>query len=154
MHLAVTPSHCVFTQGLDQMELPVRHGEGKFFAAPEVLTRDRGQGPDRPEVRHRRRGRSRRALPGQSQRLALDMAGVCDATGRVLGLMPHPEAYVTAFQHPTWTAQKETWRRQGLPYPEQEGAGLAIFRNAVDYLQGRGLDLTPRRKAAKKDARK
>ena len=64
----------------------------------------------------------------------LDIAGISDATGRVLGLMPHPEAHITSFQHPTWTREKETWRRRGQPYPEQDGAGLAIFRNAVNYL--------------------
>ena len=57
--------------------------------------------------------------------------------------MPHPEAHVTSFQHPTWTREKETWRRQGQPYPEQEGAGLAIFRNAVKYLrESGGLNFT------------
>ena len=57
-----------------------------------------------------------------------------DASGRILGLMPHPEAFISAFQHPTWTKQKEAWRRQGLPYPAPPGAGLKIFNNAVEYL--------------------
>jgi phosphoribosylformylglycinamidine synthase len=65
----------------------------------------------------------------------LDIAGICDATGRVLGLMPHPEAHISSLQHPTWTRQKEAWRRRGEPYPEQVGAGLSIFMNAVGYLQ-------------------
>ena len=60
---------------------------------------------------------------------------VTDATGRVLGLMPHPEAHISSFQHPTWTREKEAWRRRGEPYPEQVGDGLAIFTNAVRYLQ-------------------
>ena len=67
----------------------------------------------------------------------LDIAGICDATGRVLGLMPHPEAHISSFQHPTWTREKEAWRRRGEPYPEQVGAGLAIFKNAVGYLEGK-----------------
>ena len=65
----------------------------------------------------------------------LDIAGVTDATGRVLGLMPHPEAHISSFQHPTWTRDKETWRRRNEPYPEQVGAGLAIFKNTVRYLE-------------------
>ena len=73
-------------------------------------------------------------FPDNPNGSALDIAGVTDATGRVLGLMPHPEAHVTSFQHPTWTREKESWRRRGQAYPEQEGAGLAIFRNAVHYL--------------------
>ena len=52
-----------------------------------------------------------------------DIAGICDPTGRVFGLMPHPEAYVDRTNHPRWT-------REELPL---EGAGLQVFRNAVEY---------------------
>ena len=63
VHLKVTPSHCVFTKGLDHLELPIRHGEGKFFAAPEVLAeiRDKGQIALKYATADGRRGR--RALP-------------------------------------------------------------------------------------------
>ena len=54
-----------------------------------------------------------------------DIAGVCDATGRVLGLMPHPERHVLPTQHPRWT-------REGL---KTEGDGLQLFRNAVEFFQ-------------------
>jgi phosphoribosylformylglycinamidine synthase subunit PurQ / glutaminase len=54
-----------------------------------------------------------------------DIAGVCDPTGLVFGLMPHPERYVDPVQHPAWTRQN--------PLPE-EGAGLAIFQNAVRHV--------------------
>ena len=64
----------------------------------------------------------------------MDIAGICDTTGRVLGLMPHPEAHISSFQHPTWTRDKEAFRRLGKPYPDQVGAGLALFQNAVNYL--------------------
>ncbi len=135
VHLIVTPSHCVFTRGLDHLELPIRHGEGKFFAAPEVLgeIRDRGQIALKYATAEGSEAAGR--FPDNPNGSLLDIAGVTDASGRVLGLMPHPEAHVTSFQHPTWTREKEFFRRQGKPYPEQEGAGLAIFRNAVDYLK-------------------
>jgi phosphoribosylformylglycinamidine synthase len=55
------------------------------------------------------------------------IAGVCDSTGRVFGLMPHPEAFLHRTNHPRWT-------REDLP---DEGQGLAIFRNAVSFLQSR-----------------
>jgi phosphoribosylformylglycinamidine synthase len=54
-----------------------------------------------------------------------DVAGLTDATGRILGLMPHPERFVRRTQHPFWTAGD-------LP---EDGDGLAIFRNAVRYLK-------------------
>ncbi|MBT6846095.1 MAG: phosphoribosylformylglycinamidine synthase, partial [Planctomycetaceae bacterium] len=53
----------------------------------------------------------------------LNVAGVCDTSGRVFGLMPHPERFIDGTQHPRWT-------REGL---QAEGAGMAIFRNAVEY---------------------
>ena len=57
---------------------------------------------------------------------AKNIAGICDATGRILGLMPHPERYLSRYNHPRWTREK-------LP---EEGDGLAIFRNAVRYAEG------------------
>jgi phosphoribosylformylglycinamidine synthase I len=135
VHLKASPSACVFTQGLDYLWLPIRHGEGKFYAAAEVLAElaDRGQialkyaTPEgRPAV-----GR----FPDNPNGSLMDIAGICDATGRVLGLMPHPEAHISSLQHPTWTRTKEAWRRRGEPYPEQVGAGLALFHNAIRYLQ-------------------
>jgi phosphoribosylformylglycinamidine synthase len=53
-----------------------------------------------------------------------NIAGVCDSTGRVLGMMPHPERHIDPTQHPRWT-------REGL---KAEGDGIAIFRNAVNYI--------------------
>ena len=61
--------------------------------------------------------------PANPNGSADDVAGVCDATGRVLGLMPHPERHVLPVQHPRWT-------RNGLA---AEGDGLRLFRNAVEY---------------------
>jgi len=135
VHLKAIPSKCVFTQGLDLLELPIRHGEGKFFAPGPVLAElaDRGQ----IVFKYATPGGNAAAgrFPHNPNGSLLDIAGICDPTGRVLGLMPHPEAHIAATQHPAWTAQKEQWRRRGEPYPEPEGAGLAIFQNAVRYLE-------------------
>ncbi len=135
VHLKVTPSRCVFTKGLDQLELPIRHGEGKFFAAPEVLSDIQEQGQIALKYATAAGAAAAGRFPDNPNGSLLDIAGVTDATGRVLGLMPHPEAHITSFQHPTWTREKETWRRRNQAYPGQEGAGLAIFRNAVQYLK-------------------
>ena len=52
-----------------------------------------------------------------------DIAGICDATGLVLGMMPHPERYVEQQQHPNW--------RRGFVEPH----GLPIFKNAIQYVK-------------------
>lgn len=135
VHLAAdTASHCVLTRGIEHIELPIRHGEGKFFAEAPVLERLVG-------------GRQvilRYAAPGGQPargKFALnpngsidDIAGICDVTGRVAGLMPHPEAFNHFTNHPEWTFLKEEYKRAGRPLPE-EGDGIRIFRNAVEYFR-------------------
>jgi phosphoribosylformylglycinamidine synthase subunit PurQ / glutaminase len=134
VHLKALPSPCVFTRGLDLLELPIRHGEGKFHAPPMLLAQlqDRGQIVLKYATPAGRPAAGR--FPENPNGSALDIAGICDVTGRVLGLMPHPEAHISAYQHPTWTRAKEQWRRRGETYPEQDGPGLKIFPNAVEYL--------------------
>jgi phosphoribosylformylglycinamidine synthase I len=121
-------SPCVWTRGLDSMELPVRHGEGRFVASEEVLR----------ELEERRLVALRYATrwgeatapvpyPDNPNGSTHDIGGVCDATGRVFGLMPHPEAFVLPQHHPRWTRETVT-----------EGMGSRIFRNAVSYLEAQG----------------
>jgi phosphoribosylformylglycinamidine synthase len=59
------------------------------------------------------------------------VAGVCDPSGRIFGLMPHPEAYLSPYNHPSWTRRAAL----GLSLPE-EGEGVALFRNAVSFVRG------------------
>jgi phosphoribosylformylglycinamidine synthase len=65
------------------------------------------------------------AFPENPNGSLADVAGICDETGRVCGLMPHPERYIDPTQHPRWT-------RGPLP---PAGDGLRVFQNAVGYFQ-------------------
>jgi phosphoribosylformylglycinamidine synthase I len=135
VHLKVNPdSPCVFTKGLDIFELPIRHGEGKFYADPEILSTLQKNGQIALQYALPTGSLAGGSFPHNPNGSALDIAGICDATGLVLGLMPHPEAHISPLQHPAWTHDKETYRRQGLPYPLEGRAGLTIFKNAVQYL--------------------
>lgn len=111
-------SKCVWTKGLGEFELPIAHGEGRFaVASPAVLEQLKANG----QVALR--------YVGENPNGTTDgIAGVCDASGRVFGLMPHPERHVRASQHPGWTAL-------GLN-SEGEGPGLKVFRNAVEVARG------------------
>jgi len=149
VYLGVDPaSKCVFTKGLETIDLPIRHGEGKFYAPPEVLDRlgDSGQVVLRYCRPEQQGGRDLRDQAGPHYRPAQglfpfnpngsldDIAGICDPTGRVFGLMPHPEAFHHLTNHPDWPGLVEQRKRRGLPL-DWEGHGLKIFRNAVRFAQ-------------------
>jgi phosphoribosylformylglycinamidine synthase I len=136
VRLTVTPqSHSVFTRGISGLELPVRHGEGKFYASPKTIEQlflnqqvvlqyagDNGKAADG-------------VWPLNPNGSLRDIAGICDATGRVFGLMPHPEAFNHFTNHPDWTLRKEALSRQGETALPEEGEGIRIFRNAVEYMR-------------------
>jgi phosphoribosylformylglycinamidine synthase len=123
-------SPCVWTRGLRTMEMPTRHGEGKFLTeSPELLERleanaqvaARYVDPD---------GKPTTEWPHNPNGSPGGVAGVCDPSGRLFGLMPHPDAYLYPFHHPDWRRH----RRSGtLP---AEGEGMRIFRNGVDAAAG------------------
>ena len=125
-------SPCLFTRGLKRLELPVRHGEGRFLCEPGTLERIEemglvalryGDGRGRPA------GGKWPANPNGSLN---DIAGICDPSGRVFGLMPHPEAFYRQSQHPAWTLQRERARRRGRPWdPMDPAPGLEMFKLAV-----------------------
>lgn len=119
-------SPCVWTQGIDQIDLPTRHGEGKFLAADTEILHRLQQGHQIAVRYVDDDGVPTQAWPANPNGSDKAVAGICDPTGRLFGLMPHPDAYLYPFQHPQWT-------RQRLSHdPPSEGAGLAIFRNGVD----------------------
>jgi phosphoribosylformylglycinamidine synthase len=104
-------SRSLFLRDLEELELPIAHGEGRVVTEPEFL----------PALEERTPLRYRQNPNGS----VADIAGVCNAAGNVFGLMPHPERFVTPEQHPLRT------RGSGRP-----PAGLAIFANAVRAVQG------------------
>ncbi|MFM8805193.1 MAG: phosphoribosylformylglycinamidine synthase subunit PurQ [Planctomycetia bacterium] len=118
VHLRTTPGRCVFLQGMDRFDLPVAHGEGRFvtrspddFAAFDAA----GQLVLRYDV-------DPAGVSSNPNGAMGDVAGACDETGRILGLMPHPERFIDAIQHPAWNGRLD---------PAAAGAGLPIFANAV-----------------------
>lgn len=131
-----TQSPCVFTRGLEHMELPVRHGEGKFIADQAVI--DRLVNQHQVVCRYARPDGSpaKGSFPANPNGSIDDIAGICDATGRVFGLMPHPEAYNHRSNHPDWSRAKHSGRC-GSRQAEfvLSPTGLRIFENAVQYLQ-------------------
>jgi len=119
-------SPCVFTKGLDLFRLPIRHGEGKFVADPATLERlEKG---NMVALRYATAsGDYAKDFPENPNGSLNSIAGICDASGRVFGLMPHPEAFLSPFNAPDWQKAKIEGR---LP---SDGEGKAIFENAVSF---------------------
>jgi phosphoribosylformylglycinamidine synthase subunit PurQ / glutaminase len=125
---AVKGSRCVWTAGLQPplIELPVAHGEGKFIPADDSVRRALWESGQVALVYAREDGAAARGqFPDNPNGSVDDIAGVCDASGLVFGLMPHPERYVEPLQHPAWTSQRP---------PRKTGHGLQIFANAVKHV--------------------
>jgi phosphoribosylformylglycinamidine synthase len=127
VYLKINPnSPCIFTKGMKGNYLPVRHGEGKFIPKDEVVQgelkkRERIALQYSDEAFHE----SIMDYPLNPNGSIDAVAGICNESGRLLGMMPHPEAYHHRTNHPRWT-------REELP---EEGMGIAFFRNAVQYIQ-------------------
>ena len=135
-------SPCIWTKGMSRIECPVRHGEGKYVM-PTAEDLDRLSSNHQLTVRYVDpttpvgSGLSDEPLsyplsPNGSMR---NIAGICDSTGLVFGLMPHPEAIYARWLHPTHTRQDGD--THGPSLDGGEGAGLQLFRNAVEYVQQR-----------------
>lgn len=120
--LAPQSSTCIWTRGLtDLIECPVAHGEGNF-----VLTDSAALPPEQIALTYRQRDGqpAGAAYPANPNGSRGDIAGVCNRRGNVIGLMPHPEDHVHAYQHPRWT------RGEG------GHMGLPLFVNGVRYAEG------------------
>ncbi|MGB2631222.1 MAG: phosphoribosylformylglycinamidine synthase I [Candidatus Omnitrophota bacterium] len=122
-----TDEKCIWTRGLpDIIYLPVAHAEGKFLPKNDSVLkklRDNGQ----IVFRYAGKDGGRPSYPENPNGSIDDIAGICDPTGRILGLMPHPERHITYLQHPNW-------RR----YPGKSkdmGVGLKIFENGVNFAE-------------------
>jgi phosphoribosylformylglycinamidine synthase len=124
-----TNTNGVFTKGLGTMPMPIRHGEGKLFTPDrELLERLEQEGcvacryvdPDTNEPATK--------FPMNPNGSLNSIAGLCDPSGRVLGMMPHPEAFLFPENHPNWDRQAGALA--------EHGQGLKLFENAVAYLRG------------------
>jgi phosphoribosylformylglycinamidine (FGAM) synthase-like amidotransferase family enzyme len=147
VRLGVAGNKCVFLSGITEMELPVAHGEGRFMtrdASTLAALRENGQlvlryeslqragASPPPTVENgteygpaRAHGQQSVPYPANPNGAVENIAGICDVSGRVFGLMPHPERFVDPTQHPNWTRS-----------PQRDvGDGLRVFQNAVRYFR-------------------
>jgi phosphoribosylformylglycinamidine synthase len=122
IRMKATPGRCPFVQGYDVLEAPIAHGEGRFVCRDEA-TLGKLEASGQVVLRYVDASGQPGPYPVNPNGSQADIAGICDASGLVLGLMPHPERHVLPTQHPQWT-------RSGL---KAEGDGLRLFKNAVNF---------------------
>jgi phosphoribosylformylglycinamidine synthase I len=135
-NLKATSSKCVWTRGIDIMRTPVAHGEGRFYMEDETLQKliaddqiafryidENGQFPGGE-------------FPANPNGAIYDVAAICDPTGRIMGIMPHPERNLFFYNQDNWPQIAENLRREGKELPK-EGEGMQMFRNAVEYFSNK-----------------
>ena len=129
-------SNCIWTQGITQIDCPVRHGEGKYvmpdramlsalsdnnqIAVRYIDPNDSNYDPDQVLP-----------FPKSPNGSMMNIAGITDKTGLVFGLMPHPEAIYAQWLHPDYSRGDAPVTASDISW---EGEGLQIFRNAVEYV--------------------
>lgn len=128
-HLRVNPgNNTPFLKGINQLYLPVRHGEGRLII-PEEMQKKIVDNKLNSLSYCTAGGEPTSRYPGNPNGSHLNCAALCNATGQVLGLMPHPEAFLSLYNHPNWPRlQREN------PEISEAGEGLQIFRNIVEHV--------------------
>jgi len=117
VHLSVNrKSPCIYTRGIESLYVPVAHGEGKLIGNPNAISTNNIVLYYADEQGNRSAG-----YPYNPNGSIKNIAGICDDTGRIFALMPHPERHIMGTQHPQWT-------RLGA---KKYGEGFIIFQNAV-----------------------
>ncbi len=124
VYLEAAADRCVFVQQGARIYLPIAHGEGKVVCKDTTVL-DKLKGDGHIALRYVDADGNQGGYPINPNGSVDSIAGLTDSTGRVLGLMPHPERFVRATQHPHWTRRKDT----------KEADGMMIFENAVKYAQ-------------------
>ncbi len=124
VYLSPQTDRCVFIEQGQRIYLPIAHGEGKVVTRSESELKELQDGGF-VAFKYVDKEGSEGGYPVNPNGSTGSIAGLTDLTGRVMGLMPHPERFVRMTQHPHWTRLEN----------RGEGNGMSIFRNAVNYVR-------------------
>lgn len=120
-------SKCVWTKNLNKMFLPVRHGEGKFFCGNNILAKLKEN--EQIVMQYIDENEKFAGYPYNPNGSVENIAGICDKTGRIFGLMPHPEAYNCSENNPLWKYKDKIKCIKDIPL------GIEIFRNGIKFAE-------------------
>ena len=120
-----------FLKGIKCIDLPVRHGEGKLLIRDELIKESILKNSLNCLSYCDKDGNVTSQYPLNPNGSELNCAGLTDKTGQILGIMPHPEAFISLYNHPNWGQKK-----RNNPDLNEAGEGLKIFRNIINYIVG------------------
>ncbi len=134
IHLKNFSQKCIWTRDIDMIHLPMSHGEGNFYCSPEIHQNMKEN--DQIALRYVKENGDPANLefPINPNGAMDDIAGICDPTGKIFALMPHPDRFLCFENEEGWELKKEQLIRQGSKIPK-EGAGLKMFANGVKYFK-------------------
>jgi phosphoribosylformylglycinamidine synthase len=130
--LTVEGAPCVFTRDISRLHVPVAHGEGRFTTDSGTYEQLDGNGQIVARYALSDGSPAGGQFPANPNGSFADVAGICDRSGRIFGLMPHPERAFQFLQRDDWPRQADRLRRAGEELPEH-AEGYRIFQNAVEY---------------------
>ncbi len=133
--IRVESNICVFTKGIKEMNIPIAHGEGNFYADEKMMSKMNDS--DQVVFRYVKEDSTlaEGEFPFNPNGALEDVAGICDETGHILGMMPHPERSISFLSHPDYYEKREQARRRKIAISEIYEPALMIFENAVNYFK-------------------
>ena len=134
VYTKVASQKCIWTRDIEILHVPIAHGEGNFYTEEEIAKKLKANDQIAMTYCHPDGSPANGDFPTNPNGAMLDIAGICDPSGRIFGFMPHPERFNSFTNEEGWQLEKERLIRAGEPLPKT-GQGMKIFQNAIDYFK-------------------
>lgn len=135
VHIKNNTQKCVFTKGIELTHLPVAHGEGRFFCDKETYEKLKQNDQIVFTYCDEKGNNADQTYPLNPNGSMNDVAAICDKTGRLMGMMPHPERALYSTSEPEFHLKKELAKRENKQIPELIDTNFIIFKNAVEFVK-------------------
>ena len=122
----------MWTKGIKQLFLPAAHGEGNFYLEPEALENLAKNDQIAFQYVDVDGNPAKKQFPANPNGADMDIAGICDPSGKIFGMMPHPERGLFFTNRPDFTLEREKMQRAGKELPKWTD-NVKIFENAANY---------------------
>ncbi|ABR55080.1 phosphoribosylformylglycinamidine synthase I [Methanococcus vannielii SB] len=135
VHIKENNSICIFTKGIDVLHVPIAHGEGRFYCDIETFEKLKENNQIVFTYCNESGDFANLEYPLNPNGALYDIAGICDETGRIFGLMPHPERALYSTNEPEFHLKREIAKRNGEMLSKFIECNMQIFKNAVNYFK-------------------